>query len=307
MALSAKLQLRQTQSLVMTPQLMQSIRLLQLTHVELERFIDEEIERNPLLERAEPPQDGPGEPEQAEAAAQPEAAAADGDWFEAETEWSAEAISAKLDSSLENLFPDDPGTAERLGPDLSAQWKSAPTGNSAGEGFDMEDMAAARVRCATMSESRTRFLRESGRAADCRRLADGWTGRLSAPDPAESPRAVADADTEAALWPPAALRPDRQHRDGPGRVPVAAACRTRPLDPAMQACWQSGAAGAARLRGVKRLRRRRGGSSRHAGRDPRARSASGPCLFRRRSTHHRRRRGEGGRRRKRAVELNRMR
>ena len=53
MALAAKLQLRQSQSLVMTPQLMQSIRLLQLTHVELERFVDEEIERNPLLERAE--------------------------------------------------------------------------------------------------------------------------------------------------------------------------------------------------------------------------------------------------------------
>ncbi|RWG60791.1 MAG: RNA polymerase sigma-54 factor, partial [Mesorhizobium sp.] len=57
MALAAKLQLRQSQSLVMTPQLMQSIRLLQLTHVELERFIDEEIERNPLLERAEPQDD----------------------------------------------------------------------------------------------------------------------------------------------------------------------------------------------------------------------------------------------------------
>ena len=57
MALAAKLQLRQSQSLVMTPQLMQSIRLLQLTHVELERFVDEEIERNPLLERAEPRDD----------------------------------------------------------------------------------------------------------------------------------------------------------------------------------------------------------------------------------------------------------
>ncbi|TIM19255.1 MAG: RNA polymerase sigma-54 factor, partial [Mesorhizobium sp.] len=57
MALAAKLQLRQSQSLVMTPQLMQSIRLLQFTHVELEHFIDEEIERNPLLERAEPQDD----------------------------------------------------------------------------------------------------------------------------------------------------------------------------------------------------------------------------------------------------------
>ncbi|MCB8829998.1 hypothetical protein LJD47_33790, partial [Escherichia coli] len=40
MALSPKLDLRQTQSLVMTPLLMQSIRLLQLSHVELEQFIE---------------------------------------------------------------------------------------------------------------------------------------------------------------------------------------------------------------------------------------------------------------------------
>ena len=60
MALSAKLQLRQSQALVMTPQLMQSIRLLQFTHAELERFVDEEIERNPLLERHEAAEDGGG-------------------------------------------------------------------------------------------------------------------------------------------------------------------------------------------------------------------------------------------------------
>jgi len=47
MALSPKLDLRQTQSLVMTPLLMQSIRLLQLSHVELEQFIEQEIEKNP--------------------------------------------------------------------------------------------------------------------------------------------------------------------------------------------------------------------------------------------------------------------
>ena len=45
MAMSPKLELRQSQSLVMTPQLMQSIRLLQMTYVELEQFIDLEIER----------------------------------------------------------------------------------------------------------------------------------------------------------------------------------------------------------------------------------------------------------------------
>ena len=146
MALAAKLQLRQSQSLVMTPQLMQSIRLLQLTHVELERFIDEEIERNPLLERAEQQDDAVGDQSQkSEAAPEKET---DGDWFEGETEWSAEAISQKLDSSLENLFPDDPGTNERLGPDLTAQWKSAAggsAGSASSEGFDVGDMAAAVV------------------------------------------------------------------------------------------------------------------------------------------------------------------
>lgn len=54
MVLSARLQLRQSQTLTMTPQLMQSIRLLQYSHAELEHFIDEEIEKNPLLERPDP-------------------------------------------------------------------------------------------------------------------------------------------------------------------------------------------------------------------------------------------------------------
>ncbi len=56
MALSAKMLLRQGQSLVMTPQLLQAIKLLQYSSVELAAFVEEELERNPLLERAE---DGP--------------------------------------------------------------------------------------------------------------------------------------------------------------------------------------------------------------------------------------------------------
>jgi RNA polymerase sigma-54 factor len=145
MALAAKLQLRQSQSLVMTPQLMQSIRLLQFTHVELERFIDDEIERNPLLERAEPQDDAASD--QAQKIDAPPETATGGDWFETETAWSAEAISEKLDASLENLFPDDPGTSERLGPDLTAQWKSASGGGSmsSSDGFDVGDMAAAAI------------------------------------------------------------------------------------------------------------------------------------------------------------------
>ena len=54
MALKQRLDMRQGQSLVMTPQLQQAIRLLQYTTAELAEFIDAEIERNPLLTADEP-------------------------------------------------------------------------------------------------------------------------------------------------------------------------------------------------------------------------------------------------------------
>ena len=50
MALSTKLELRQGQQLVMTPQLQQAIRLLQLSNIELMQYVETELERNPLLE-----------------------------------------------------------------------------------------------------------------------------------------------------------------------------------------------------------------------------------------------------------------
>jgi RNA polymerase sigma-54 factor len=51
-----RLDIRQTQGLVMTPQLQQAIRLLQLTNLELGQYVEQELERNPILERAD--QDG---------------------------------------------------------------------------------------------------------------------------------------------------------------------------------------------------------------------------------------------------------
>lgn len=53
MALSTRLVMRQGQSLVMTPQLLQAIKLLQLSSFELSAFVEQELERNPLLERAD--------------------------------------------------------------------------------------------------------------------------------------------------------------------------------------------------------------------------------------------------------------
>ena len=53
MALMQRMDLRQGQSLVMTPQLQQAIKLLQMSNLELQAYVETELERNPLLERDE--------------------------------------------------------------------------------------------------------------------------------------------------------------------------------------------------------------------------------------------------------------
>src|SRR5215475_4401123 len=81
MALSQRLELRQTQGLVMTPQLMQAIKLLQLSSLDLAAYVEGELERNPLLERAS--DDDPSAPnaDSAGAASEPEDASANSDWM----------------------------------------------------------------------------------------------------------------------------------------------------------------------------------------------------------------------------------
>ena len=51
MALTPRLELRQSQSLVMTPQLQQAIKLLQFSNLELAEYVEQELEKNPMLER----------------------------------------------------------------------------------------------------------------------------------------------------------------------------------------------------------------------------------------------------------------
>jgi RNA polymerase sigma-54 factor len=53
MAISPRLEIRQGQSLVMTPQLQQAIKLLQLSNLELREYVEEELAENPMLERDE--------------------------------------------------------------------------------------------------------------------------------------------------------------------------------------------------------------------------------------------------------------
>ena len=60
MALTQRLQIRQSQALVMTPQLMQAIKLLQLSNLDLVAYVEAELERNPLLDSSA--EDGAGGP-----------------------------------------------------------------------------------------------------------------------------------------------------------------------------------------------------------------------------------------------------
>jgi RNA polymerase sigma-54 factor len=80
MALTQKLQLRQSHALVMTPQLMQAIKLLQLSNLDLVGYVESELERNPLLERTgeSEPEGEPQSPDRETAAAEPPQA----DWTE---------------------------------------------------------------------------------------------------------------------------------------------------------------------------------------------------------------------------------
>jgi RNA polymerase sigma-54 factor len=105
MALGPRLDLRQSQSLVMTPRLQQAIKLLALSNVEIETFIAEALERNPLLEIDRSSGDAPSPPEESSA---PDAPAA------VETTGSDEMMSAgtseqdaPLDMQSGDVFIDD--------------------------------------------------------------------------------------------------------------------------------------------------------------------------------------------------------
>lgn len=139
MALSQRLEFRQSQALVMTPQLLQAIKLLQLSSLDLAAYVDAELERNPLLERADD-EDGPVAPEPAGA---PDGEPRPSDWNGEELETSRGALEQGLGTELENVFPDDapaPRAAATDMPSAGAEW----VGNGGSEGErDLEAYVAA--------------------------------------------------------------------------------------------------------------------------------------------------------------------
>jgi RNA polymerase sigma-54 factor len=172
MALTQRLEFRQSQSLVMTPQLMQAIKLLQLSNLDLSVFVEEELERNPLLERTSDGADAPvaGEPELERAefsdlsdSADGHDAAAEhfdmangsaGEGFEpAQEDWMSRDLGSRteieqtLDAPLDNLFSEEPSeaaarTAQDAAPTAYTEWGG---GASNDEAYNLEAFVAAEV------------------------------------------------------------------------------------------------------------------------------------------------------------------
>ena len=133
MAIAPKLQLKQGQSLVMTPQLQQAIKLLQLSNIELATYVDEQLESNPLLERGTGDENRRGEDESFE-----------GDQSRNDVSFEAPAvIAADLDAPDHAIAPE--ATAADVGG--AVDWSKAGSGgtfNSGGE-YDAAANTAAEV------------------------------------------------------------------------------------------------------------------------------------------------------------------
>src|SRR5271170_327275 len=108
MALSAKLAMRQGQTMVLTPQLLQAIKLLQMPNLELTQFIENELASNPLLERAEEREEARSDPvDDASAAPAADAPAEPGDWAGEALETDAAGLAANLGTEVDNAFDSD--------------------------------------------------------------------------------------------------------------------------------------------------------------------------------------------------------
>ena len=131
MAMKQSLDMRQGQSLVMTPQLQQAIKLLQLSNQELSEFIEAELERNPLLVKIED-ESGPA------ATAEP-AETRNRDQLTLDDSSGLGEARDQLDAPGEDVFEpgtgSDTGSDEARGPSAATDWSGA-SGGGATEEFD---------------------------------------------------------------------------------------------------------------------------------------------------------------------------
>lgn len=142
MAFSQRMEVRQGQGLVMTPQLQQAIKLLQLSNIELQAFVEQELERNPALERIE---DGPGD--DLDPAADPQAEGGDSGG-EAELSISADGsdphAEASLDARSDDIDPDGDMPATAVG--SAVDWSGVGEGRGGYDGLEgIEETVAGEV------------------------------------------------------------------------------------------------------------------------------------------------------------------
>lgn len=135
MALAPRIEVRQSQNLTLTPQLMQSIRLLALGHLELSAFVDAELLRNPLLEREDGAQGTEGEGGDEAAPAAREDGVRDVVDQSARLE-SARDIADSFDTDVSNIYP------EQTGQDSFRDARTPPSGKSAAAGDELPDIDA---------------------------------------------------------------------------------------------------------------------------------------------------------------------
>lgn len=134
MALSHRLELRQSQSLVMTPQLQQAIKLLQLSNMELGEFVDGELESNPLLEAQDQNNDSGlianPEADDNPKDIEPERRAEADDWLTKSGDATKEDPTATIDMPSDDAYPDLSGSDRAS---LAEQgWASMRVGKSSG-------------------------------------------------------------------------------------------------------------------------------------------------------------------------------
>ncbi len=127
----------------MTPQLLQAIKLLQLSNLDLVAYVEAELERNPLLDRSADDEPA-GEPETAQTADSP---SAEGEtWNAGESEPAGDTIEDRLDTRLEDVFPDDaepirPRAAE--GPAGYSEWAGVGPGGRDDGDYNLEAFVSA--------------------------------------------------------------------------------------------------------------------------------------------------------------------
>lgn len=139
MAIGPRLDIRQSQTLALTPQLMQSIKLLQLSHTELSQFVEDELLRNPLLERDDSGDGGPDDGA-SDSDATPRREEYDIDVSSrADNLGSAVSVAEDMDTDVANLYP------EQVGQDSLSQSLAWPEGkhtSGSQDGADFEQFAA---------------------------------------------------------------------------------------------------------------------------------------------------------------------